>query len=321
MTTPPPLPPPAPPSPTKKEPLLDEVVAPWPGLLVRILKLSVEIFPANKLAVGVGGIVAVAGLCLWIFSGNWRGALYGGLAVLAGMIVLSVLFTTHVKKQSAPVKVLIWAIVLLVIAISCSGALFIICDTLESTPLAKFMVSHDDIKLPDVVPVKIRGFDIPTGSRNADGNSQYIEAIGPGGGAFKLAVTNRNSFSIAVTAIEFEILDFQELQVPYIDHLIPTGGAVEASPLKANVDLWGKARKAEVSFKDSGTYIEFPPNDLGLFEIRVNNADPGFYRVRVSAQSLVAGQRQQLDAGVVEFLCFKSVTDTGVGSRLRLNFR
>jgi hypothetical protein len=75
----------------------------------------------------VVGVIAAAAISIGFFLGNWQMALFGGVAVLAGMIVVREFAgsqsPTSKRKLSIPAHFLIWMGIIAFVAILCIGVL------------------------------------------------------------------------------------------------------------------------------------------------------------------------------------------------------
>lgn len=82
--------------------------------LINILNQSIKQVPANKYAFGVVGVVAAAALSIILVGGKWQAAVAGGVAMLAGMVVLRAFAAGQSPQagQSLPNQALTWFVII-----------------------------------------------------------------------------------------------------------------------------------------------------------------------------------------------------------------
>jgi hypothetical protein len=83
--------------------------------------------PTLKYAIGVVGLVAAAALSIGFFFGSWKYALFGGIALFVGMVVMRLYAAATPKTvridPSLPVQVIIWACVIAFIVCLAMGVI------------------------------------------------------------------------------------------------------------------------------------------------------------------------------------------------------
>jgi hypothetical protein len=86
---------------------------------------AVRHIPALKYAIGVVGLVAAAAISISFFFGHWQYALFGGIAVFGGMVIVRIYVAVQPKKlnfnPSLPFAVLVWAFVFAVVVVLAMG--------------------------------------------------------------------------------------------------------------------------------------------------------------------------------------------------------
>jgi len=89
------------------------------------LLTAADRIPPIKYAIGVVGLVAAAAISIGFFLGHWNYALFGGIAVFVGMVLVR-LYASSVPASvrinpSLPVQVILWACVIAFIACLAMG--------------------------------------------------------------------------------------------------------------------------------------------------------------------------------------------------------
>jgi len=88
---------------------------------------AIRQIPALVYAIGVVGLVAAAAISMGFVLGRWEYALFGGIAVFGGMVLVRIYVAVQPRKvkfnPSAPFAVLVWAFVVAVVAVLGMGVI------------------------------------------------------------------------------------------------------------------------------------------------------------------------------------------------------